>query len=322
MKIKNKILLAASGLLVLSAAAAGTGTYAWFVANNTGTLGTTFHAASNNPELKFTVTPTDTVHLDGSLATPGSAATITPVTANGAQKSADSKLTDVSSNGKTFWKASLSNGSVDSLSDKTTPYTVQGMESTSTAPYYYEFALTFSHTLTNLPMAVFLSSGSSITAVTATGDGAAEQQDKNDKLAGCMRAAIVDSTKNNLLAYYAPNETIDNTYKFYDGADLDENHKVLNAENLVFATGYTQNLLDKTYNADVSDMTYQSAPTTVTSTQKGYLGTLAANGDGSTLTVYLRIWIEGEDADCDNTAIDGVVNAQFKFNGVTAIRRS
>ena len=318
MKIKNKILLAASGLLVLSAAAAGTGTYAWFVANNTGTLGTTFHAASNNPELKFTVTPTDTVHLNGELTPAGSAATITPVTANGAQKSADSKLTDVSSNGKTFWKASLSGGSVDSLSDKTTPYTVQGMESTSTAPYYYEFALTFSHTLTNLPMAVFLSSGSSITAVTATGDGAVEQQEKNDKLAGCMRAAIVDSERTGLLAYYAPNETIDNTYKFYDGADLDENHKVLNATNLVFKTGYNQNLLDRTYNADVTDMTYQADTTNATSTKPGYLGTLAANN--GTLTVYLRIWIEGEDADCDNTAIDGVVNAQFKFNGVTAIR--
>ncbi len=318
MKIKNKILLAASGLLVLSAAAAGTGTYAWFVANNSGTLGTTFHAASNNPELKFTVTPTDTVHLNGGLAEAGSLANITPVTSDGEQKSADSKLTDVSSNGKTFWKASLSNGSVDSLSDKTTPYTVQGMESTSTAPYYYEFALTFSHTLTNLPMAVFLSSGSSITAVTATGDGAVEQQEKNDKLAGCMRAAIVDSTKNNLLAYYAPNETIDNTYKFYDGADKTTNHKELNVTNLGFATGYNQNLLDSTYVTDVTDMTYQADTTNATSTKPGYLGTLAANN--GTLTVYLRIWIEGEDADCDNTAIDGVVNAQFKFNGVTAIR--
>ena len=314
MKIKNKILLAASGLLVLSAAAAGTGTYAWFVANNSGTLGTTFHAASNNPELKFTVTPTDTVHLGSGLATPGSAATITPVTAEGV----DSKLTDVSSNGKTFWKASLSNGSVDSLSNKTTPYTVDGMESTSTAPYYYEFRLTFSHTLTNLPMAVFLSSGSSITAVTATGDGAVAQQEKNDKLAGCMRAAIVDSTKNNLLAYYAPNETIDSNYKFYDGANLTTNHKELNATNLEFKTGYNQNLLDSTYNADVTDMTYQDEPTNRTSTKPGYLGTLAANN--GTLTVYLRIWIEGEDADCDRTAIDGVVNAQFKFNGVTAIR--
>lgn len=318
MKIKNKILLAASGLLVLSAAAAGTGTYAWFVANNSGTLGTTFHAASNNPELKFTVTPTDTVHLNGGLAEAGSLANITPVTSDGEQKSADSKLTDVSSNGKTFWKASLSNGSVDSLSDKTTPYTVQGMESTSTAPYYYEFALTFSHTLINLPMAVFLSSGSSITAVTATGDGAVEQQEKNDKLAGCMRAAIVDSTKNNLLAYYAPNETIDNTYKFYDGADKTTNHKELNVTNLGFATGYNQNLLDSTYVTDVTDMTYQADTTNATSTKPGYLGTLAANN--GTLTVYLRIWIEGEDADCDNTAIDGVVNAQFKFNGVTAIR--
>ena len=318
MKIKNKILLAASGLLVLSAAAAGTGTYAWFVANNTGTLGTTFHAASNNPELKFTVTPTDTVHLNGELTPAGSAATITPVTVNGEQKSADSKLTDVSSNGKTFWKASLSNGSVDSLSNKTTPYTVDGMESTSTAPYYYEFRLTFSHTLTNLPMAVFLSSGSSITAVTATGDGAVAQQEKNDKLAGCMRAAIVDSERTGLLAYYAPNETIDNTYKFYDGANLTDNHKVLNAGNLEFKTGYNQNLLDGTYDTDVTDMTYQADTTNATSTKPGYLGTLAANN--GTLTVYLRIWIEGEDADCDNTAIDGVVNAQFKFNGVTAIR--
>lgn len=314
MKIKNKILLAASGLLVLSAAAAGTGTYAWFVANNSGTLTTTFHAASNNPELKFTVTPTDTVHLNGGIAEAGSLATVTPVTSDGEQKSADSKLTDVSSNGKTFWKASLSNGRVDSLSNKTTPYRIDGMNSDSTAPYYYEFALTFSHTLTNLPMAVFLSSGSSITAVTATGEGAAEQQDKNNKLAGCMRAAIVDSTKSNLLAYYAPNETIDGNYHFYDGASTGD-RKVLNADNLGFADGYEQNLLDTNYNTDVTDMTNAT-----TSTQKGYLGTLAADGNGSTLTVYLRIWIEGEDADCDNTAIDGVVNAQFKFNGVTAIR--
>ena len=309
MKIKNKILLAASGLLVLSAAAAGTGTYAWFVANNSGTLGTTFHAASNNPELKFTVTPTDTVHLGSGLATPGSVANITPVTAEGV----DSKLTDVSSNGKTFWKASLSGGNVDSLSDKTTPYTVGGDK--CTAPYYYEFGLTFSHTLTNLPMAVFLSSGSSITAVTATGDNAAAQQTKNNKLRDCMRVAIVDEDKTGLLAYYAPNETIGNdTHHFYEGAST-SNRKVLNATNLGFADGYTQNLLDRTYDTDVNDMTNAT-----TSTQKGYLGTLAANGDGSTLTVYLRIWIEGEDSDCDRTAIDGVVNAQFKFNGVTAIR--
>lgn len=285
MKIKSKLILAASSLLVLSGVAAGTSTFAWFTANQTATAEvTSIGVNTNTDELSMAVTAEDnTIFPNNTGEEPDSLF----VAATDAE---NDQLTDVSGSGVDLYKATVNTDGV-----------ITGYQSiTYVAPNCFNFDVTFTNSNPDKDMAVFLSSTSSI-------DPTTEANVNDEALADSMRVAILNSAKDESLAYYAPNET--DTSKIIDsvGSVTDTN---ADATDLDLTTN-TQNILLSDYTTDYTDDT-----ATTTAAAKGYIGTIAASGS---LQVTARIWIEGTDADCDNDALTGNVGVNLVFNGVSNI---
>lgn len=285
MKIKSKLILAASSLLVLSGVAAGTSTFAWFTTNQLATVEvTSIGVNTNTDELSMTVTPEDSDIFTENSGTAPDSLFVTATEADNDQ------LTDVSGSGVDLYKATVDDDGK-----------ITGYHSIAyVAPYCFNFDITFTNTNPEKDMAVFLSSTSSIDPTTPG--------DVNDvPLANSMRVAILNSTKDESLAYYAPNEA--DTSRIIDsvGTVTDTN---ADASDLDLVTN-DQNILLNDYTTD-----YNDATATPTADAKGYIGTIPA---GVSLEVTARIWIEGTDADCDNYALEGNVGVNLVFNGVSNI---
>ena len=108
MKIKSKLILAASSLLVLSGVAAGTSTFAWFTANQSSTVDvTSIGVYTNTNELSIGVTPQDGVFTANS----GVDTTDYSYAADLAVE--NSSLTDVSGNGVDLYKGNIQVVQVD-----------------------------------------------------------------------------------------------------------------------------------------------------------------------------------------------------------------
>ena len=302
MKIKSKLILAASSLLVLSGVAAGTSTFAWFTANQSATIAaSTMTVDADIDELSITATAEDSGFTASGDATER---TFTGGTST--------KLTDVSGNGITFFKASTING----------VYTNSSTEmSSNLTPTSFTFAVKFTRTNTANDMAIFLSNESSITANNP-------ETPADVSLADSARVAILNTDGSESLAYYAPNEdtvaglediiTAANTVAVKPSAT---NLKLTNnVQNILandnFGTEYWTDYND----ADgVAAKSAAAAGHTATSTsaQIGYIGTIASFE--TTLNVRIRVWLEGQDADCDNDAKGGAIDAKFIFNGVSEV---
>jgi hypothetical protein len=301
MKLKSKLILAASSLLVLSGVAAGTSTYAWFTANQKATVHFDEVGVHNNQGALKIAGSVATASGEG--LTGGSATAADALTFTSAEKAAGdglNKITDVSGNGINFFKADIVDGAVTSAAAVTTAF-----------PYCYEMDLTFT-TTNSSAQSVFLSYTSTISNATTK---LATEPD----IARCVRAAIVSGTS--VRAYFCPNDTVatgasDNGYKYISA--VSSTTVTYSEYSAMLATGYTQNVLDSTYVADATDAT------TATKSQKGYIGDITAGGS---LEVKLIVWIEGNDADCVNVTSEGVdngilsqtFNANFVFNGVSVI---
>jgi hypothetical protein len=291
MKIKSKLILAASSLLVLSGVAAGTSTFAWFTANQSATVDVTSISVNTNTDELFMTA----VAQDADIFTAEGTITGSDTTFAASSAADDYQLTDVSGNGVSLYKASVS-----------TEGNVTGSRlATKAAPYCFDFNLTFTNSNTEKSMAVFLSSGSTISPTTAT--------DANSALANSMRVAILNSDEDASLAYYAPNDSA--TTRIINAVNAVEYTSGFTAAEATEAdlglTTYTQNLLLSDYQVDYTD-----ASATSTTSAKGYIGTIAAE---DSLVVHARIWLEGTDADCTNTAQLGNAAVNLVFNGVSNI---
>jgi hypothetical protein len=278
MKLKSKLVLAASSLLVLSGAAMGTGAYAWFTANQAATIATNFNVNANVGGLKIAVVDNNSTKL-----TPGTATDTSAAFTAGAD--ATKKLTDISSDGNVFIKATL--GSDNSVTG--------GVAKTAVLPYCFNFTATFTSTNSAKPMAVFLSGKSSFD-VGGT---------KGATLSGAYRAAVLSSDGTSVLAYYAPfDATADLKYL---GTAAPYSEKALPP---------TTNVLDSTYYSETGANDYTDITGTTTASAKGYVGTIAA---GSSLVLKLRFWIEGTDAQAINANNGNVTSLNMIFNGVSTI---
>lgn len=286
MKIKSKLILAASSLLVLSGVAAGTSTFAWFTANQTATAEvTSIGVNTNTDELSMAVTAEDTTIFPNNTGEEPDSLFVAATDAENDQ------LTDVSGSGVDLYK-----GTVDTDGVVGGSYTIP-----FTAPYCFNFDVTFTNSNPDKAMAVFLSSTSSINPTT--------EADENDEaLAKSMRVAILNSAKNESLAYYAPNDSATSQILTGTGGALSTSNA--NASDLDLTTN-DQNILLSDYTTDYTDDT-----ATTTADAKGYIGTIPAT---QSLQVTARIWIEGTDADCDNVALTGNVGVNLVFNGVSNI---
>jgi hypothetical protein len=211
-------------------------------------------------------------------------------------------LTDVSGNGVSLFK-----GTLDGNEKITGSHTVA-----TEAPYCFDFDLTFSVSNSEEAMAIFLSSDSSIIATD-------DQEDDDVALSKSMRVAILNSAETTSLAYYAPHEASTTqiitagSASYYTQAGLSSDPAV--ATDLALTN--TQNVLLDGY-TDGSTDDYTDATNTTTAIANGYLGTVAAGVD-ATFEVTARIWLEGTDADCTNTAQSGNVAVNLVFNGVSNI---
>lgn len=292
MKIKSKLILATSSLLVLSGVAAGTSTFAWFTANQTATADiTSIGVNTNTDELSMAVVAEDATVFPTNTGTDPD---IAFVAATGVE---NNKLTDVSGSGVHLFKG-IANGDGEVTGSKTVDYA---------GPYCFDFDVTFTNSNPNKDMAVFLSATSSIKPTS-------ESETDDVALANSMRVAILNSAETSSLAYYAPNETT--TTRIITGSSTEEGLGTTpftagNATASELGLSYEQNILLNDYTVDYTDDT-----ATTTTSAKGYVGTIAANGS---LQVTARIWLEGTDDDCTNTAVSGNVGVNLVFNGVSNI---
>jgi hypothetical protein len=211
--------------------------------------------------------------------------------------STSGKLTDVSGSGVDLFKASVN--TIGEVTGSTTAGHV--------SPYCFDFNVTFTNSNPEKDMAVFLSSISSIAPTTVS-------ETDDEALANSMRVAILNSAETTSLAYYAPNEA--STTQIITGVNAVQSTSTNFSASLATAsdldlTTYTQNILLSDYTTDYTDDT-----ATTTAAAKGYIGTIAAEGS---LAVTARIWLEGTDANCDNTALTGNAAVNLVFNGVSNI---
>lgn len=297
MKLKNKILLAASGLLVLSGAAATTGAFAWFTATRTASVaGTGYKVQSNTTDLSIAASLSDGGKSDPEAGS-GQSVTFDKKTYN---------LTDVSGDGVHFVKPDFDpNNEIKgytALSPK-----AQKVEKTDSASYSYWIDITLTFTATGArQLGIFISDYT----FSASTDG---------DIYKAGRVAFLNSDKTTLLGYAAPlgadeapnyvKGTTEGSNTSYDEApvsDLDKDTKK------VVHLGKS----DKETFTPVTDANFADVPSK-TFADNGYIGSTS----GGSLKVVERIWLEGTDASCGgkqngNTNLGKSFGLDINFYGV------
>lgn len=296
MKTKAKLVLALSVLTAGTAVAGATGTFAWFTTNRSATLTySKVTAQSSNAKLQVTLggitdggltAKSNYNDKDGSFA---DAITLT---------SAKSFTTDVSSvDGKKFFKPDWkgvagNNADVYSVKEATDGFT--------------QFYFTVKNT-GNTKTHVFFNEGTAVKA-----DAAGNAADA--ALAQWTRVAVLeakDSTK---------------TPKVGDAADaalkvMFENEvSGANKGQGIASTTVTEN---KATITNVEDSTHHvgafaavTSGVTATSNNKAYLGELAPD---ATKAYIVSVWLEGTEADDQDTAAGGAVDVTLKLTGIETV---
>lgn len=332
MKLKSKLILAATGLLVLSGAATGTGIFAWFTANTSAyTKLNNATVSSHMEDLKVTV-------LSNSLNTMKAADTgvtdaALPLQVNAADITGLSDISlDPVHNQFVKGTVDLTNTNLGSSPTKevnTYPIDTTGtVESPKNSIYYHEFELEFSTTNTAVSTGVFLSHLTSFTPKITTGVvnksyrvaiysvSKTSYWDANNKKFQTTEISGQDPVHapDALLAYYAPARKIEVEKTDADAAlylpndavagVLADKYSNLKGKNLSTTSKVTY-LGSDNYVKDNTDSDFEDDLVTGTDKVYGYLGQA---GSGATsddkLDVIVRIWCEGSDPDAINTSID------------------
>ena len=302
MKLKNKILLAASGLLILSGAAATTGTFAWFTVNTEATMsGTAFKVSSDTNELKI-----KSVSINGTALEDTNKNDHETWTAD----RKDVKLNDVSGDGKAFFKAQVSKNKKNGDAGVGTVKSATELKKLE-PPYVDVYTITFSASNT-LNMGVFFSLKNS--KITASGTSAADGN--TNTLVGAVRVALLDD-KNNLLGFWAPEDTF--TGEGGNEVNYINNTKTNGTTDGTGKSSELKPLWSKAQCGDKASPDFNDAAGANTSSL-GYLGTVS---NAATKTITVRTWIEGQDPDCTNEQLKKFnsgtyrINIDMKFYGVS-----
>lgn len=306
MKTKKSVLLSAIAMLVLSGAAMGTGTFAWFtsirqvdvnfdqfqVVSSGGNLNVTYLAQTSSEDSTLDDYATST--SEGELN----------ITA-----SANNKGTDISGNGLNFykpnWKPGASVGTANSADSISTITVDEGN--------FVDFKLTVSRsdaaTGATEGLKVYLGVGTTVAPKTAlnTNDEAA---------ANSSRIAILNADASAVLFHYAPVAETDSKY-------------ITTA-----ATGTDLYGVDKftTVTADVADLYTPASPAAGKNYVEGALANRSKNTDGThttagnvspliadltntvtSLVITVRVWIEGTDEQATATAVTGLTKVTLDF---------
>lgn len=274
MKLKNKILLAASGLLVLSGAAATTGAFAWFTATRTATVaGTGYKVQSNTTDLSITASlsdggeSTDTGTIEGQSVTFSTAY----------------NLTDVSGDGVTFVKADFDSD------NKIKGYTALSTQKADGAGYSYWIDITLTFTATGArQLGIFISDYT----FSASTDG---------EIYKAGRVAFLNSDKTTLLGYAAPLGADATPMYVRKNSESEPPYKETAVSGLGPEKVHTPSVSDspKTFDLVTDGWVSTTPEPSWTFATNGYIGSTSKGTDGTdTLNVVERIWLEGTDASC------------------------
>ncbi|MFA6796766.1 MAG: hypothetical protein WCR63_04280 [Bacilli bacterium] len=320
MKIKSKLILAATSLLVLSGVAAGTSTYAWYTANRQVELEVTnVSATSQLSNLEMTYdTEKNTRNDETSGKDPFT--TDETSTASSIKGTFSKTLTDVSSKGdnsylKPIFDATGKNSVGFWTDDDEEDYTQS--PNASKDVFYHRMAFSFNISGDGIPVALYLSPNSQVLE---------NLDDDDDSLtvADAVRfsvSTIDDSDVETEVLYANPNGDDENTY-LADTTPITDSTvpDVVSGDDL----GILENngFFHKGNNYTESEMykgsgTIPDGGTLYTDRNAGFIKDIADPSTEGDFDIAVDIWIEGTDDDCVDDLTDtdyfGKFDLQLEF---------
>ncbi len=296
MNKKNKILISAAGMLVLTAAAASASTFAWFT--------TVRNATINYSQAEVYSSSSDlTVAWKSSLLT-----TVAHASADEQNISVTGvhRITDISGNGQNFYKPIWNSSDTDSsTADSVSTLLTSGIGAAD--GYYVDFTLTISQSAAATGnMNVYVGGATTITPHTA--------DDPQDEAAvNCARIAVLDEASAPVFIWTP--DADDAAYRYVSTAPAGTTWKTVD--------GFTSNTQTAAF--DATDKFHAGALTTYTTTALAtaanvtpivtLFGTDAGASADYSDDITIRAWIEGEDPECENvTAGGGALGGVFDFS--------
>ncbi|MFA5236109.1 MAG: hypothetical protein WC399_04645 [Bacilli bacterium] len=277
MKTRNKLLLSASAMLVLSAGAMVTGTVAWFT-------------ATRQVDVNFSNVKVMTTQADMAVELVSATYTATPSQGVLDISGVDSTATDISGDGVNFYKPvwGIDEGvtalEIDEVTDLTTY-----------VGYYVEFQLEITRTNPTAEngFMVYLGSGSAIEPLV--------DLDAEDEAAvAAARVAILDDAKTARTVLWTPDDD-DASYQYLDAAVGETAYGVDDFDLLSYPA--ESSTVDSFLVGDFINHT------AINGTNNGHINgnspVIADLSTAETETITVRIWIEGVDEDALNIAKEG-----------------
>lgn len=308
MKIKSKLILAATSLLVLSGVAAGTSTYAWYTANRQVSLGiTNISAEAQLTSLDMSYDPTLNTRNSAEEGSEG----VDPFTnttaddSNAFSGSFTKKLTDVSSQGDhNFVKPIFgADDSVDPTEwwDDEDDY-LSAPTNANGDVFFHRFVFTFTASGED-DVALYLSPKSTVT------DTDPSPVDETLSVADAVRmsfSATTDDTEvgsaDTEMIYANPNGSGESNY-LADENDFEEDAVDNSSGFGILEENGTDGFFDRETNYTESEFFYGDGETgsgtqdtKFNDSSTGFLAELDSTND--TVYVTVDIWIEGTDDDC------------------------
>ncbi len=278
MNKKNKVLLGAIGLVLLSGIAATSSTFAWFTTVRTASISyseATVQSSDGNLAISYQSS------LNTWSSDPTYDAEANKVTIAGANK-----VTDISGDGKTFYKPVWTTPVSAASSIETVP--TAGVPGVADG-FYIDFTVRLSrdNAVAENGLKVYLGSGTTI----------APKDPENSKDTGAVKAArlaVIDH-EGNVKVRWAPEEETGAKYITTGNGSL---YGVSGFETTTESTTYKHGEITSADSKDAAD-------------QAGFLVADLSKGVANQANVTFRIWLEGEDSDCNNDILGGVFNVNI-----------
>lgn len=343
MKLKSKLVLAASSLLVLSGAAAGTSAFAWFTANsNAYTKFSSATVQSHMEDLKVNVVENVRNTLTGSTTATTGPLTLT---SHAGIVSVPDVSYDAAAN--VFDRPTLTDKSGTAFSGVSAVSNTANIAiATAEAPisiYYHEVELEFSTTDDEIDTGVFFNKAT--TFLNSAGEAASDlskayrvgvftvstKKYTEDPTSHVYKedteGAISIDSADTLLAVYAPYRTVGTAgsgqeqAKYLPSTGIDTT-KTLAANYATYtsaSTGRVKYLGVDNFTNNNKDSDFDITETAFSGAAYGYLGK-AGKSTANSLKVMVRIWVEGSDSLAINASIAtdtlATVSAKLSFIGV------
>jgi len=277
MNKKNKVLLGAIGLVLLSGIAATSSTFAWFTTVRTASISyseATVQSSDGNLAIQYLSS------LNTWSGEPSYDEEANKVTIAGANK-----VTDISGDGKTFYKPVWTTPVTAASSIETVPTT--GDPGVADG-FYIDFTVRLSrdNAVAENGLKVYLGTGTTI----------APKDSSNPKDTGAVKAArlaVIDH-EGNVKVRWAPEE------------ETGAKYITTGTSSLYGVSGF-----ETTTDSNYKHGEITSADSKAAADAAGFLVADLSKNEANERDVTFRIWLEGEDEDCNNDILGGVFNVNI-----------